>query len=55
MRHFGTQGPVNPKDNYVVARSEELDDFIARVRMEACTIHSYVISVLQALPSRISH
>lgn len=32
MRRFGTQGPVNPKDNYVVARSEELTDFIARVK-----------------------
>ena len=28
MRRFGTQGPVNSKDNYVVARSEELADFI---------------------------
>ncbi len=32
MRQFGTQGPVNPKDNYVVARSEELADFINRVK-----------------------
>ena len=32
MRRFGTQGPVNSKDNYVVARSEELTDFIARVK-----------------------
>lgn len=24
MRRFGTQGPVNSKDNYVVARREEL-------------------------------
>ena len=32
MRRFGTQGPVNPKDNYVVARSEELVDFISRVK-----------------------
>ena len=32
MRRFGTQGPVNPKDNYVVARSEELADFINRVK-----------------------
>ena len=32
MRRFGTQGPVNSKDNYVVARSEELADFIARVK-----------------------
>ena len=30
MRRFGTQGPVNSTDNYVVARSEELADFIAR-------------------------
>ena len=32
MRRFGTQGPVNSKDNYVVARSEELADFIDRVK-----------------------
>lgn len=32
MRRFGTQGPVNSKDNYVVARHEELSDFIARVK-----------------------
>ena len=32
MRRFGTQGPVNPQDNYVVARSEELADFINRVK-----------------------
>ena len=32
MRRFGTQGPVNPKDNYVVARNEELADFINRVK-----------------------
>lgn len=32
MRRFGTQGPVNSKDNYVVARREELIDFINRVK-----------------------
>lgn len=32
MRRFGTQGPVNSKDNYVVARSKELADFINRVK-----------------------
>lgn len=32
MRRFGTQGPVNPKDNYVVARREDLADFINRVK-----------------------
>lgn len=32
MRRFGTQGPVNSKDNYVVARREELSDFIVRVK-----------------------
>ena len=32
MRRFGTQGPVNPQDNYVVARNEELADFINRVK-----------------------
>ena len=32
MRRFGTQGPVNPKDNYVVARSDELADYISRVK-----------------------
>ena len=32
MRTFGTQGPVNPEANYVVSRSEELADFIDRVK-----------------------
>lgn len=32
MRTFGTQGPVNPEINYVVSRSEELADFIDRVK-----------------------
>ncbi len=32
MRKFGTQGPVNSKDHYVVSRSEELADYINRVK-----------------------
>lgn len=32
MRTFGTQGPVNPKENYVVARTEETADFVDRVK-----------------------
>ena len=32
MRTFGTQGPVNPEINYVVSRTEELTDFIDRVK-----------------------
>ena len=32
MRRFGTQGPVNPKQHYVVSRSEELAEFIKRVK-----------------------
>ena len=32
MRTFGTQGPVNPHDNYIVARSKETADFIERVK-----------------------
>lgn len=32
MRTFGTQGPVNPKENYVVSRTEEIADFVARVK-----------------------
>ena len=32
MRRFGTQGPVNPEQHYVVARSEELTEFIKRVK-----------------------
>ena len=32
MRTFGTQGPVNPKDNYVVSRAEEIADFVDRVK-----------------------
>ena len=32
MRTFGTQGPVNPKENYVVSRTEEISDFVDRVK-----------------------
>ena len=32
MRHFGTYGPVNKKDNYVVARTQRLNDFISRIK-----------------------
>ena len=31
MRCFGTQGPVNPQEHYVVSRSDELSDYIKRV------------------------
>ena len=31
MRSFETRGPVYPEDNYVVARTEELADFINRL------------------------
>lgn len=32
MRKFGTQGPVNPEQHYVVARDAELAEFIERVK-----------------------
>ena len=32
MRTFGTQGPVTPEVNYIVSRSEELADFVDRVK-----------------------
>ena len=32
MKTFGTQGPVNPKENYVVSRTEEIADFVNRVK-----------------------
>ena len=32
MRTFGTQGPVNPQENYVVSRTEEIADFVDRVK-----------------------
>ncbi len=32
MRRFGTRGPVNPEQHYVVARTEELTEFIKRVK-----------------------
>ena len=32
MRRFGTQGPVNPEQHYVVARTEELSEFIKRIK-----------------------
>lgn len=33
MKTFGTHGPVNPEDHYVVSRSDELADFINRVKL----------------------
>ena len=32
MRTFGTRGPVNPEKNYVVQRTDEIADFINRVK-----------------------
>ena len=32
MRRFGTQGPVNPQEHYVVSLPEEIADFIKRVK-----------------------
>ena len=32
MRTFGTQGPVNPYDNYIVKRAKETADFIERIK-----------------------
>ena len=32
MRRFGTQGPVNPEQHYIVARTDELAKFIKRVK-----------------------
>lgn len=33
MRHFGTHGPVNKKDNYVVQRTKERNDFVKRIKL----------------------
>lgn len=32
MRRFGTQGPVNSQEHYVVSRSDELADYIDRIK-----------------------
>ena len=32
MKRFGTQGPVNPEQHYIVARTEERTEFIKRVK-----------------------
>ena len=32
MKTFGTQGPVNPEINYVVSRTDEIADFINRIK-----------------------
>ena len=32
MRNFGTRGPVNPQENYIVSRTEETADFSNRVK-----------------------
>ena len=33
MRWFETRGPVYPEDNYVVSRTDELLDFVNRLKM----------------------
>ena len=50
MKRFGTQGPVNPQEHYVVARTEEIADFLSgfmhievptgRGRMDIIIIHN---------------
>ena len=32
MRRFGTQGPVNPEEHYVVPRTAEIADFLKRIK-----------------------
>lgn len=32
MRNFGTRGPVNAQENYIVSRTEETADFSNRVK-----------------------
>lgn len=32
MRSFGTQGSVSPETNYIVSRTEEIADFINRIK-----------------------
>ena len=32
MRRFGTQGPVNPAEHYILPRAAETADFINRVK-----------------------
>ena len=32
MRSFGTRGPVNAQENYIVSRTEETADFSNRVK-----------------------
>ena len=38
MRWFETRGPVYPEDNYVVARTEELVDFVEQEDTMWCLI-----------------
>ena len=33
MRRFGTQGPVHPSENYVVPRTDKINDFINRIKV----------------------
>ena len=37
MRNFGTRGPVNPQEHYIVSRTEETADFSDRIK-EGCYI-----------------
>ena len=41
MKTFGTQGPVNPDENYVVSRTEEIADFVDRVKKANTSFSSH--------------
>jgi len=41
MRWFETRGPVYPEDNYVVARKDELADFVKRIEKRTCYLWCY--------------
>lgn len=32
LKRFGTQGPVHPDRNYIVSRTQEINDYIGRVQ-----------------------
>ena len=42
MRRFGTQGRVYPDKHYVVARAEDVADFIDRVKDQRWAVYCFV-------------
>ena len=54
MRRFGTQGPVNPQEHYVVFdHRQDPEPRVETETVEGLTVRSYIIPVMQEPPSNV--